>query len=109
MSPQPRPRGSPPAAVGGKGASVGLHGRGALTCLASLQVLAKPCELLSSSLPPLPPSPCSPFRLVANLLFRMGASAALLSNNRASWGERAKYRLQHIERVHVGQNDEAYK
>ena len=72
----------------------------------------KPCGLLSNNLPhvlPRPPSRCPPFRLVANLLFRMGASAALLSNNRASWGERAKYRLQHIERVHVGQNDEAYK
>ena len=58
----------------------------------------------------LPPVALSrPPRLVANLLFRMGASATLLSNNRASWGERAKYRLQHIERVHVGQNDEAYK
>ena len=59
------------------------------------------------NLPPVALS-CPP-RLVANLLFRMGASATLLSNNRASWGERAKYRLQHIERVHVGQNDEAYK
>ena len=48
-------------------------------------------------------------RLVANLLFRMGASAILMSNNTASWGQRAKYCLKHIERVHLGQNDEGYE
>ena len=48
------------------------------------------------------------FRLVANLLFRMGGSAVLLSNNEASWGDRAKYRLMHLERVHLGQSDEAF-
>lgn len=37
----------------------------------------------------------------------MGAAAMLLSN-KASWAGRAKYRLVHNERVHVGQSDEAY-
>ena len=33
----------------------------------------------------------------------------LLSNNEASWGDRAKYRLKHLERVHLGQSDEAFR
>lgn len=51
--------------------------------------------------------PPEPRRQIPNLLFRMGAAAMLLSN-KASWAGRAKYRLVHNERVHVGQSDEAY-
>jgi hypothetical protein len=39
----------------------------------------------------------------------MGAAAMLMTNNKESWGGRVKYRLQYIERVHVGQRDEAYE
>eukprot|EP00955_Chlamydomonas_euryale_P116268 366406-Chlamydomonas_euryale.AAC.31 len=47
-------------------------------------------------------------RMVTNLLFRMGAAACLFSNN-SSWGQRVKYKLLFNERVHIGQNESAYK
>jgi 3-ketoacyl-CoA synthase len=46
--------------------------------------------------------------LVSNTLFRMGASAVLLSNRwRDQW--RAKYRLLTTVRVHQGADDDAYE
>ncbi|KAK9803411.1 hypothetical protein WJX72_008606 [[Myrmecia] bisecta] len=42
--------------------------------------------------------------LVANCIFRMGGAAALLSN-RPGDKPRAKYRLDHIVRTHMGAND----
>ncbi|PNH05138.1 3-ketoacyl-CoA synthase 17 [Tetrabaena socialis] len=47
-------------------------------------------------------------RLVSNLLFRMGASAVLLTN-KPSLRAKAKYRLLHRCRVHSGPSDEAFK
>lgn len=47
-------------------------------------------------------------KLVPNCLFRMGAAAVLLSN-RSSDRARAKYRLVHILRTHMGANDDAYR
>lgn len=47
-------------------------------------------------------------RLVANLIFRMGASAMLISNKK-SWGNKIKYELLHQERVHIGAVDDAYR
>ncbi|KAK9137538.1 hypothetical protein Sjap_008132 [Stephania japonica] len=46
--------------------------------------------------------------LVSNCLFRMGASAVLLSN-RASDRRRAKYKLLNIVRTHKGNDDRGYK
>lgn len=45
---------------------------------------------------------------VANLIFRMGGAAIVLSN-KSSWAGRAKYALAHTVRVHTGQDDESYK
>ena len=45
---------------------------------------------------------------VANILFRMGASATLLSNKAHAWPD-AKYRLDYTKRVHIGASDEAYR
>jgi hypothetical protein len=39
----------------------------------------------------------------------MGAAAMLMTNYKESWGGRVKYQLEHAERVHVGQRDEAYE
>ncbi|XP_068646360.1 3-ketoacyl-CoA synthase 6-like [Aristolochia californica] len=45
--------------------------------------------------------------LVTNCLFRMGG-AAMIVTNRASEQARAKYKLQHVVRTHLGANDKAY-
>lgn len=45
--------------------------------------------------------------MVANVIFRMGGAAALLSNRRA-WSGRAKYELLHNVRTHIGADDGAY-
>ncbi|MQL84617.1 hypothetical protein Taro_017122 [Colocasia esculenta] len=45
--------------------------------------------------------------LVANCLFRMGGAAVLLSNRRDD-GRRAKYRLLHVVRTHMGADDRSY-
>ncbi|KAI4375543.1 hypothetical protein MLD38_013400 [Melastoma candidum] len=45
--------------------------------------------------------------LLANTLFRMGGAAILLSNRKQD-RQRAKYRLQHVVRVHTGWDDTAY-
>ncbi|CDF37249.1 3-ketoacyl-CoA synthase [Chondrus crispus] len=45
--------------------------------------------------------------LITNTLFRMGASAVLLSNNPAN-RSRARYVLKHTVRTHVGADDLAY-
>ncbi|PNH05133.1 3-ketoacyl-CoA synthase 6 [Tetrabaena socialis] len=47
-------------------------------------------------------------RLVTNVLFRMGAAAVLLTN-KPSLRAKAKYRLLHRFRVHLGASDDAYK
>ncbi|GIL44643.1 hypothetical protein Vafri_2162 [Volvox africanus] len=47
-------------------------------------------------------------RLVTNVLFRMGAAAMVLTN-KPSLARRAKYRLDHRVRVHIGASDDAYK
>ncbi|KAG2705305.1 hypothetical protein I3760_05G045800 [Carya illinoinensis] len=46
--------------------------------------------------------------LIANVLFRMGGAAILLSN-REQDKPRAKYRLQNVVRTHLGSNDQAYQ
>jgi 3-ketoacyl-CoA synthase len=46
--------------------------------------------------------------LVTNALFRMGGSAAILTNNQA-WRRRSKYQLGHVLRVHTGASDRAFK
>jgi hypothetical protein len=46
--------------------------------------------------------------LVTNALFRMGGSAAILTNNPAA-RRTAKYELHHCLRVHTGASDRAYK
>jgi len=46
--------------------------------------------------------------LVANAIFRMGG-AAMLMTNKPSLYSRCKYELQHVERVHTGQDDTSYK
>jgi 3-ketoacyl-CoA synthase len=46
--------------------------------------------------------------LVTNALFRMGGSAAILTNNQR-WAGRSKYRLEHCLRVHTGASDRAFK
>ncbi|CAA0841496.1 3-ketoacyl-CoA synthase 7 [Striga hermonthica] len=45
--------------------------------------------------------------LLANVLFRMGGAAILLSNRRGDRA-RAKYRLKHLIRTHMGSDDESY-
>ncbi|XP_068640296.1 3-ketoacyl-CoA synthase 5-like [Aristolochia californica] len=45
--------------------------------------------------------------LVTNCLFRMGG-AALIISNRSSDRRRAKYRLNHVIRTHLGADDRAY-
>jgi 3-ketoacyl-CoA synthase len=47
-------------------------------------------------------------RLVTNMLFRMGASAVLLSN-KPSWASRAKYTLHKAVRVHTAAVEDSYK
>ncbi|QCD76942.1 chalcone synthase [Vigna unguiculata] len=46
--------------------------------------------------------------LIANVLFRMGGAAILLSNRKQDKPV-AKYKLQHLVRTHTGSNDQAYK
>ncbi|XP_047178650.1 3-ketoacyl-CoA synthase 7 [Vigna umbellata] len=46
--------------------------------------------------------------LIANVLFRMGGVAILLSNRKQDKLV-AKYKLQHLVRTHAGSNDQAYK
>lgn len=46
--------------------------------------------------------------LVTNALFRMGGSAAILTND-PSWRSRSKYQLHHSLRVHTGASDRAFK
>merc|ERR1719421_572192 len=46
--------------------------------------------------------------LLSNCLFRCGAAAVLLSNRRAD-KSRARFRLLHTVRTHLGQVDECYK
>ncbi len=46
--------------------------------------------------------------LITCCIFRLGGVAALLSNRRAD-ARRAKYRLEHLVRTHLGASDEAYK
>ncbi|CAI5489694.1 unnamed protein product [Closterium sp. Naga37s-1] len=46
--------------------------------------------------------------LIPNCIFRIGAAALLLTNkNSESW--RAKYKLQHLVRTHMGANDKHYQ
>ncbi|KAL5562810.1 hypothetical protein UlMin_032557 [Ulmus minor] len=46
--------------------------------------------------------------LVSNVLFRMGGAAILLSNKRND-KKKAKYKLKHLVRTHMGFDDQAYK
>nr|GME01902.1 3-ketoacyl-CoA synthase 6 [Ipomoea batatas] len=46
--------------------------------------------------------------LLPNCLFRMGGAAILLSNRRSD-RRRAKYRLLHVVRTHMGNKDDSYK
>jgi hypothetical protein len=46
--------------------------------------------------------------LVTNALFRVGGTAAILTNN-PRWRSRSKYQLQRCLRVHTGANDRAYR
>ena len=46
--------------------------------------------------------------LITNCIFRWGGFAALLSNHPRD-RFRAKYKLQHVVRTHLGSNDDAYK
>lgn len=47
-------------------------------------------------------------KLIANVLFRMGGAAILLSNRKQD-KPMAHYKLQHLVRTHVGSNDKAYQ
>ncbi|KAF1882371.1 hypothetical protein Lal_00039018 [Lupinus albus] len=47
-------------------------------------------------------------KLIANVLFRMGGAAILLSNRKQD-KQMAKYKLQHLVRTHLGSNDKAYQ
>ncbi|KGN59744.1 3-ketoacyl-CoA synthase 7 [Cucumis sativus] len=46
--------------------------------------------------------------LISNTLFRMGGAAILLSNKKKD-KQRAKYKLQHLVRTHMGSNHQAYQ
>ncbi|WZZ06007.1 hypothetical protein YC2023_091928 [Brassica napus] len=46
--------------------------------------------------------------LIANTIFRMGGAAILLSN-RDQDKDKAKYKLQHLIRTHLGSDDESYE
>ena len=46
--------------------------------------------------------------LITNCIFRWGAFAALLSNHPLD-RSRAKYRLQHVVRTHLGSLNDAYR
>lgn len=46
--------------------------------------------------------------LISNILFRMGGAAILLSNMKKD-KQRAKYKLQHLVRTHMGSNHQAYQ
>ncbi|PSS29161.1 3-ketoacyl-CoA synthase [Actinidia chinensis var. chinensis] len=46
--------------------------------------------------------------LLANALFRMGGVAVLLSNKKQD-KHKAKYKLQHLVRTHLGSNDQSYQ
>ncbi|GFY89346.1 3-ketoacyl-CoA synthase 7 [Actinidia rufa] len=46
--------------------------------------------------------------LLANALFRMGGAAVLLSNKKQD-KHKAKYKLQHLVRTHLGSNDQSYQ
>ena len=46
--------------------------------------------------------------LITCCIFRLGGVAALLSNRRGD-ARRAKYRLQHLVRTHLGAFDQAYQ
>ncbi|KAG4955675.1 hypothetical protein JHK82_041391 [Glycine max] len=47
-------------------------------------------------------------KLIANVLFRMGGAAILLSNKKQHKPV-AKYKLEHLVRTHMGSNDKAYQ
>lgn len=46
--------------------------------------------------------------LIPNTIFRMGSAAILLTNKRSE-RRRAKYSLEHVVRVHLGSDDDAFK
>ena len=47
-------------------------------------------------------------KLIANVLFRMGGAAILLSN-RKQHKPVPRYKLEHLVRTHIGSNDKAYQ
>ncbi|XP_010692949.2 3-ketoacyl-CoA synthase 10 [Beta vulgaris subsp. vulgaris] len=51
---------------------------------------------------------CDRSMLIPNCFFRMGCSAALLSNRRRDF-PRAKYRLEHVVRTHKGADDRSFR
>lgn len=46
--------------------------------------------------------------LIPNVLFRMGGAGILLTN-KESERHRAKYKLRHVVRTHMGANDDAFR
>lgn len=46
--------------------------------------------------------------LIPNVLFRLGGAGVLLTN-KGKERSRSKYQLQHVVRVHLGADDQAYK